>query len=192
MPMRQVRSDKRGRPPRALGTGAGRSGYINSNRPSGTSVAVRMDTSDEKMCPSRRKLLLRRFCYRLLVEGMRKQTRTTTQRKAASGKLLSQAAYARLKQVTKGRVSQWKKERRLVMVKGLVDVAASDRRLADTETPAAQLRSKSNGHANGEVDGLHDYRAAHTERLKIQSELDRLKLAVRKGELVDREEADKE
>ena len=45
MPVRQARSVKHGRPPRGLGTGAGKSGSTNCHSLSGTSVPADINTS---------------------------------------------------------------------------------------------------------------------------------------------------
>ncbi len=110
-------------------------------------------------------------------------------------KLLTQAQYARRKNVTRARVTQWIREGRIKLVKGKIDPATADCDLEKNLDPMRKLNLKisrqkrspksspNSSLLSNEEKSLVDWKK-ETERLK--AELLSLKVEVERGDLVPR------
>jgi phage terminase Nu1 subunit (DNA packaging protein) len=100
-------------------------------------------------------------------------------------KMLTKAAYARHRGCDRSLISRWGRAGRLVMADGLVDVVATDAKLAATRDPRriGEVRSKI---GRGGEDPLRAARIRTEEAQAARQELD---LAERQGKLVRLDEA---
>jgi phage terminase Nu1 subunit (DNA packaging protein) len=94
--------------------------------------------------------------------------------------LVTQAEYARYRNVSQGRISHLKAEGRIVMVDGLVDVAASDANLGPIDNAAALPAFAPTS----------DLARAQLRLAEAQADLAEMKLAENAGQLVDKAELD--
>jgi len=107
--------------------------------------------------------------------------------------LVTRAAYARSRGISKQRVQQLVDEGRLTLVRGKVDPEKADAELADAidprheKTTKATGGGKSNGDAPGPSETAVRLRRAQAAQYEARAERERIDLELRRGQLVNRD-----